>query len=39
LPVDLQSIIEVAANAVNESTLAEARSNMALKILIEEHNV
>jgi TRAP-type mannitol/chloroaromatic compound transport system substrate-binding protein len=41
LPADLQSIVEVAANAVNESTLAEynARNNTALKALVEEHNV
>lgn len=41
LPADLQSIVEVAANAVNESTLAEynARNNTALKTLVEEHNV
>jgi TRAP-type mannitol/chloroaromatic compound transport system substrate-binding protein len=48
LPVNLQSIIEVVANVLNESTLAEfnARNNMALKPLnmalkplVEEHNV
>ncbi|MFT6248144.1 MAG: TRAP-type mannitol/chloroaromatic compound transport system substrate-binding protein [Cognaticolwellia sp.] len=41
LPADLQSIVEIAANAANESTLAEynARNNAALKTLIEEHNV
>jgi TRAP-type mannitol/chloroaromatic compound transport system substrate-binding protein len=41
LPADLQSIVEVAANAVNESTLAEynARNNTALKVLVEEYNV
>ncbi len=41
LPADLQAIVEVAANAVNESTLAEynARNNAALKTLIDEHNV
>jgi len=39
LPVDLHSIIEVVVNAVNESTLAEARDNMALKALIKAHNV
>lgn len=41
LPADLQAIVEVAANAVNESTLAEynARNNAALKTLVEEHGV
>ncbi len=41
LPADLQAIVEVAANAVNESTLAEynARNNAALKTLLEEHKV
>lgn len=48
MPVNLQSIIEVVANVLNESTLAEfnARNNMALKPLnmalkplVEEHNV
>ena len=41
MPINLQSIIEVVANALNESTLAEynARNNMALKPLVEEHNV
>ncbi|MFT6919622.1 MAG: TRAP-type mannitol/chloroaromatic compound transport system substrate-binding protein [Cognaticolwellia sp.] len=37
----MKSIIEVAVNAVNESTLAEYNTlnNTALKTLIEEHNV
>ena len=41
LPADLQAIVEVAANAVNESTLAEydARNNAALKTLLNEHKV
>jgi TRAP-type mannitol/chloroaromatic compound transport system substrate-binding protein len=41
LPDDLQHIVKIAANAVNESTLAEynARNNAALKTLIEQHNV
>lgn len=41
LPADLQSIVEVAANAVNESTLAEynARNNTALNTLVNEHKV
>ncbi|QOL26999.1 TRAP transporter substrate-binding protein [Thalassotalea sp. LPB0316] len=41
LPKDLQKIVEVAARAVNESTLDEynARNNAALKTLIEKHNV
>ncbi|SEK65837.1 TRAP-type mannitol/chloroaromatic compound transport system, substrate-binding protein [Colwellia chukchiensis] len=41
LPADLQAIVEVAAQAVNESTLAEfnARNNAALKTLITEHKV
>lgn len=39
MPVDLHSIIEVVVNAVNESTLAEARDNMALIALIKAHNV
>lgn len=41
LPKDLQKIVEVAASAVNESTLAEytARNNVALKTLLEQHQV
>jgi len=41
LPKDLQKIVEVAARAVNESTLDEynARNNAALKTLVEKHNV
>ena len=41
LPKDLQKIIEVAARAVNQDMLDEytARNHMAMKQLIEEHNV
>lgn len=41
LPADLQKIVEVAARAVNESTLDEynARNNAALKTLLEQHKV
>ena len=41
LPKDLQKIVEVAARAVNESTLDEynARNNAALHQLIEKHHV
>jgi TRAP-type mannitol/chloroaromatic compound transport system substrate-binding protein len=41
LTVDLQRIIEGAANALNESTLAEynASNNTALKTLVEAHNM
>jgi TRAP-type mannitol/chloroaromatic compound transport system substrate-binding protein len=41
LPADLQKIIEVAARAVNESTLDEynARNHSALKTLVEQHKV
>ncbi len=41
LPKDLQKIVEVAARAVNESTLDEynARNNAALQTLIEKHDV
>ena len=41
LPKDLQKIVEVAARAVNESTLDEynARNNNALKALVEKHQV
>ena len=41
LPKDLQKIVEVAARAVNESTLDEynARNNEALRQLVEKHQV
>lgn len=41
LPKDLQKIVEVAARAVNESTLDEynARNNDALKTLVDKHHV
>jgi len=41
LPLDLQKIVEVAARAVNESTLDDynAKNNAALKTLMEKHNV
>lgn len=41
LPMDLQKIVEVAARAVNQSTLDEynARNNAALQTLINKHNV
>lgn len=41
LPEDLQKIVEVAARAVNQDMLDEytARNHMAMKQLIEEHNV
>ena len=41
LPDDLQKIVEVAARAVNQSTLDEynARNNSALQTLVEKHNV
>ncbi|WP_448548343.1 TRAP transporter substrate-binding protein [Thalassotalea fusca] len=41
LPLDLQKIVEVAARAVNESTLDDynAKNNAALKTLMDKHNV
>jgi TRAP-type mannitol/chloroaromatic compound transport system substrate-binding protein len=41
LPSDLQKIVEIATQAVNQSTFDEynARNNTALKTLIEKHNV
>jgi TRAP-type mannitol/chloroaromatic compound transport system substrate-binding protein len=41
LPKDLQKIVEVAARAVNQDMLDEynARNNIALKTLVEKHNV
>ena len=41
LPADLQAIVEVATRAVNQDMLDEytARSNAALKVLVEEHGV
>lgn len=41
LPKDLQKIVEIAAHAVNQSTLDEynARNNNALKTLVETHDV
>lgn len=41
LPQDLQKIVEIAAQAVNQSTLDEynARNNQALVTLVEKHNV
>ncbi len=41
LPVDLQAMIDTAAQAINDDTLAEytARSQVALEILVQEHQV